>query len=121
MAHVFVPSSVPRHESLHLLPSVVVISEHRNEAFPRRLTFELSGGQRHGALAARCNMYLSISRPVCHAVGRPLERRVRQHWAQPRLYAHAHLRTVSSVRVVMLLLKVLSSRLMNTGPFGPGT
>ena len=42
------------------------------------LTFELSGGQRHGALAARCNMYLSTSRPGCHAVGRPLERRVRQ-------------------------------------------
>jgi hypothetical protein len=44
----------------------------------RCLTFELSGGQRHGALAARCNMYLSASRPRCHAVGRPLERRVRQ-------------------------------------------
>jgi hypothetical protein len=41
------------------------------------LTFELSGGQRRGALAARCNMYLSTSRPGCHAVGRPLERRVR--------------------------------------------
>lgn len=32
-----------------------------------------------------------------------------------------HLVTVSQVRVVMLLPNVFSSKVMNTGPFGPGT
>jgi hypothetical protein len=47
--------------------------------FLSALTFELSGGRRRGALAARRNMYHSASRPGCHAVGRPLERRVGRH------------------------------------------
>jgi hypothetical protein len=46
-------------------------------------------------------------------------------WAAPlaplqAVHAHAHLRTVSTVRVVMSLPKVRSSRDMNTGPLGLG-
>jgi hypothetical protein len=43
------------------------------------LTFELSGGRRRGAWAARPMMTLAGSRPKCLAGGRPLERRVRPH------------------------------------------
>lgn len=52
---------------------------------------------------------------------RLLARMVVDHWGAQCIYAQAHLRTVSSVRVVMLVPKVRSSRLMNTGPLGPGT
>jgi hypothetical protein len=44
-----------------------------------RLTFELSGPRRQSALAARCMIDLSTSRPRCFAVEGPLERRVRPH------------------------------------------
>jgi hypothetical protein len=42
------------------------------------LTFELSGGRREGAWAARRMMTLAASRPKRLAGGRPLERGVRQ-------------------------------------------
>jgi len=45
------------------------------------LTFELSGGCRRGAWAARRMMTLAASRPKCLAGGRPLERTVRPHRA----------------------------------------
>jgi hypothetical protein len=46
----------------------------------RGLTFELSGSQRHGALAARRMIACAgASRPGRHAVGAPLERGVRPH------------------------------------------
>src|SRR5678815_1664137 len=37
---------------------------------PCRLTVDMSGGRRRGALAARCNMKLCASRPRCLAGGR---------------------------------------------------
>jgi hypothetical protein len=44
----------------------------------RRLTFELSGRQRHGAWPARRMMNQGASRAKCYAVGSPLERGVRR-------------------------------------------
>jgi len=47
-----------------------------------RLTFDMSGGRRRGALAARRNMKLCASRPRCLAGGRPLDGRVRRRDAR---------------------------------------
>ena len=48
----------------------------------RRLTFELSGRRRYDARPAKQIMYtVPASRAWWHAVGAPLERGVRQHWA----------------------------------------
>ena len=44
-------------------------------------TFELTGALRRGTLAARCSMNLGASRPGCHAVAGPVERRVRHRCA----------------------------------------
>ena len=45
----------------------------------RCLTFELTGTAGHGTLAARRMMRYSASRPGCHAVACPVERRVSRH------------------------------------------
>jgi hypothetical protein len=47
----------------------------------RCLTFDMGGGRRRGSLAARCSMDRSASRPRCLAGGRPLDGRVRRHYA----------------------------------------
>jgi hypothetical protein len=47
------------------------------------LTFELSGGRRRGAWAARRMMTLAALRPKCLAGGSPLERRVRESLIYP--------------------------------------
>lgn len=68
------------------------------------------------SIAVAASVPISHSLVGCNATRGGPRGRVRY-----RIYAPAHLRTVSTVRVVMSMPKVRSSRAMNTGPFAPGT
>ena len=75
-------------------------------AFPRGLTFELSGRRRVGAWAARRKITWEASRPKCQAGGGPLERRVRRHclaanFSSIGLEAKEHLAIFLFVQIVL--------------------